>query len=87
MKIQQFLEHHGIVRNPFAEEDAQTDPVFKDYLATFELLKKYNQAQPNLTDTEYDASVADLAAGKAGFWFMGNWAEPDRKSTRLNSSH
>jgi pantothenate kinase-related protein Tda10 len=31
MKIQQFLEHHGIVRNPFAEEDAQTDPVFKDY--------------------------------------------------------
>ena len=31
MKIQQFLEHHGIVRNPFAEEDAQTDPVFKDH--------------------------------------------------------
>ncbi|MBW3597617.1 MAG: hypothetical protein KY475_10115 [Planctomycetes bacterium] len=31
MKIQQLLEHHGIARNPFAEEDAQTDPVFKDY--------------------------------------------------------
>jgi hypothetical protein len=31
MRIQQFLEHHGIGRNPFAEEDAQTDPVFKDY--------------------------------------------------------
>ena len=31
MKIQQFLEHHGIARNPFAEEDAQTDPVFKDH--------------------------------------------------------
>jgi len=30
MKIQQFLEHHGIAKNPFAEEDAQTDPVFKD---------------------------------------------------------
>jgi raffinose/stachyose/melibiose transport system substrate-binding protein len=53
------------------------DPVFKDYLATFELMKKYNQAKPNLADTEYDASVADLAAGKAGFWFMGNWAEPN----------
>ena len=24
MKIQPFLEHHGIARNPFAEEDAQT---------------------------------------------------------------
>jgi hypothetical protein len=31
MNIQHFLEHHGIVRNPFAEEDAQTDPVFKDH--------------------------------------------------------
>jgi len=31
MKIDQFLSHHGIVRNPFADEDAQTDPVFKDH--------------------------------------------------------
>lgn len=30
MRIQQFLEHHGIATNPFAEEDAQTDPVFKN---------------------------------------------------------
>ena len=29
MKIQQFLEHHGIATNPFADEDAQTDLVFK----------------------------------------------------------
>ena len=31
MKIQQFLEHHGITANPFADEDAQTDLVFKGY--------------------------------------------------------
>ena len=31
MKIQDFLKHHGISRNPFAEEDAQTDIVFKDH--------------------------------------------------------
>jgi hypothetical protein len=31
MKIQQFLEHHGIAANPFADEDAQTDLVFKSY--------------------------------------------------------
>ncbi len=31
MKIQDFLKHHGIGRNPFAEEDAQTDVVFKDH--------------------------------------------------------
>ena len=29
MKIQQFLEHHGLASNPFADEDAQTDLVFK----------------------------------------------------------
>jgi raffinose/stachyose/melibiose transport system substrate-binding protein len=53
------------------------DRVFQDYLATWELMKKYNQAKPNLTDTEYAASWKDLAEGKTAFWFMGNWAEPD----------
>ena len=57
-------------------KDLSADPVFKNYLATFDLLNKYNQAKPNTTDTEYDLSVADLASGKAAFWFMGNWAEP-----------
>jgi len=31
MKIQQLLQHHGIASNPFADEDAQTDLVFKSY--------------------------------------------------------
>jgi len=31
MKIQQFLAHHGVALNPFADEDAQTDPVFKEH--------------------------------------------------------
>ncbi|MFZ5832066.1 MAG: hypothetical protein ACOY3P_18435 [Planctomycetota bacterium] len=29
MKIQQFLDHHGVATNPFTDEDAQTDLVFK----------------------------------------------------------
>jgi hypothetical protein len=29
MKIRQFLDHHGIAENPFADEDAQTDLIFK----------------------------------------------------------
>lgn len=28
MKVQQFLEHHGLNQNPFSQEDAQTDPLF-----------------------------------------------------------
>ncbi|MDA0658187.1 MAG: hypothetical protein O3C60_05040 [Planctomycetota bacterium] len=31
MKVEQFLRQHHIARNPFAEEDAQTDPVFKNF--------------------------------------------------------
>jgi raffinose/stachyose/melibiose transport system substrate-binding protein len=68
------------------KKDLMADPVFKNYLATFELLKKYNQAKPNTTDTEYDLSVADLASGKAAFWFMGNWAEPSLLTAAPNSN-
>ncbi|HEY1066718.1 MAG TPA: hypothetical protein VGE52_11435, partial [Pirellulales bacterium] len=31
MKVQTFLEHHGISVNPFADEEAQTDPVFQSH--------------------------------------------------------
>lgn len=31
MNVQQFFENHGIASNPFADEDAQTDQVFKEH--------------------------------------------------------
>ncbi len=34
MRTENFLEHHGVATNPFAEEDAQTDPVFKNRCRT-----------------------------------------------------
>ena len=33
MKVQQFLEHHGLSQNPFSQEDAQTDPLFQKLCA------------------------------------------------------
>jgi hypothetical protein len=33
MKVQQFLDHHGLKQNPFSQEDAQTDPLFQQYCA------------------------------------------------------
>lgn len=33
MKVQQFLEHHGLKQNPFSQEDAQTDPLFQQFCA------------------------------------------------------
>jgi len=58
------------------KKNLAADPVFKDYLATFNLLNKYNQHKPNTQDTEYSLAAADLSSGKTAFWFMGNWAEP-----------
>jgi raffinose/stachyose/melibiose transport system substrate-binding protein len=58
-------------------KDLSADPVYKNWLATFDLLKKYNGSKVNLTDTEYDASIADLSSGDYGFMFQGNWTEPN----------
>jgi len=33
MKVQQFLDHHGIAQNPYSQEDAQADPLFKRHCA------------------------------------------------------
>ena len=59
------------------KRNLSADPVFKNWLATYDLLKKYNSSPANLTDTEYDASIAALASGDFGFMFQGNWTEPN----------
>jgi raffinose/stachyose/melibiose transport system substrate-binding protein len=67
--------------------DLTNNAAFKNWLATYDLLKKYNAAPVNLTDTEFDASVANLASGEYGFMFQGNWTEPSlntiAKSTKF----
>jgi raffinose/stachyose/melibiose transport system substrate-binding protein len=61
-----------------------SDPVFQDWLATFELMKKYNSNKTQTIDAtgdaEYADAVAELAKSDVGFWFMGNWAEPSLMS-------
>ena len=58
-------------------KDLSKDATFQNWLSTFDLLKKYNGSTVNLTDTEYDASIADLSSGNYGFLFQGNWTEPN----------
>ena len=67
-------------------KDLKSDPAWKNYIATFDLLKKYNTQKPNLQDTEYDQSIADLASGKTGFLFQGNWTEPNLLQAAPTSS-
>jgi len=57
--------------------DLAKNAAFKNWLATYDLLKKYNKSPANLTDTEYDVSIAALASGDFGFMFQGNWTEPN----------
>ncbi|MFZ2501935.1 MAG: extracellular solute-binding protein [Nocardioides sp.] len=58
-------------------KDLSTDPEFTAWLDTFDLLKANTIDSASIADTDYDLGVENLAAGDAGFWFMGNWAEPN----------
>lgn len=59
------------------EKDLLSDPVFENWLDTFDLLKANTIDTASIADTDYDLGVENLAVGDAGFWFMGNWAEPN----------
>ncbi|AJY75939.1 ABC transporter substrate-binding protein [Paenibacillus beijingensis] len=55
------------------------NPVFNGWLDTFDMLKEYNQFKKAPLAPVYDDGTLALANGKAGFWFMGNWAYPQLK--------
>lgn len=58
-------------------ETLMDNPVFKDYMETFELLKEYNYYKENPMETVADGNEKQaqlLATGQAAFWFHGNWA-------------
>lgn len=59
------------------EKDLLSDPVFENWLDTFDLLKENSIDTASIADTDYDLGVENLAVGDTGFWFMGNWAEPN----------
>lgn len=58
-----------------------SDPAFVNWLDTFDLLKANTIDTATIADTDYDLGVENLATGKTGFWFMGNWAEPNLLTT------
>ena len=61
MKTEQFLEHHGITGNPFSEEAAQTDTVFKRRC----LVKIHHPAWNKFFGSPSDPSTA-LVFGEKG---------------------
>jgi raffinose/stachyose/melibiose transport system substrate-binding protein len=59
------------------EKSLLDDPRFVDWLDTFDLMKDYSIDSASIADTDYDTAVANMVDQEVGFWFMGNWAEPD----------
>ncbi len=64
MKIQQFLDHHGIAANPFAEEDAQTDPVFKEHCIASMYHPAWDKIYGNPGDPATSVVFGEKGSGK-----------------------
>lgn len=62
-------------------EDLADNETFNAWLDTFDALKENSISTATIADTDYDLGVENLASGKTGFWFMGNWAEPNLLTT------
>lgn len=63
MRTEQFLAHHGVTRNPFAEEDAQTDQVFKS-LCTEVRHPAWDKVHGDPTDPATSLVFGEKGSGK-----------------------
>ncbi len=82
MNIQSFLEHHGILRNPFAEEDAQTDPVFKEHCIS----SAYHPVWDKVYGDPDEPSTA-IVFGPKGSGKTAMRLQIDRHLVRHNAAH
>jgi len=64
MRVQQLLEHHGIAVNPFAEEDAQSDPVFKERCRDLTYHPAWDKVYGNPSDPATSIVFGEKGAGK-----------------------
>lgn len=64
MRTDQFLQHHGVSSNPFTEEDAQTDPVFKDRCRTTTFHPAWDKVFGEPSDPATSIVFGEKGAGK-----------------------
>lgn len=64
MRIQSFLERHGVERNPFAEEDAQTDQVFKEHCIDSTYHPTWDKIFGDAADPSTSIVFGEKGAGK-----------------------
>ena len=87
MKIQDFLEHHGIAGNPFAEEDAQNDTVFKRTCLETTFHPSWDKIYGDPSDPSTSIVFGEKGAGKTALKLQmvrqfdrHNTAAPDRRT-------
>ena len=64
MNIQQFFEHHNVARNPYSEEDAQTDPVFKEHCIASAYHPTWDKIYGDPSDPSTSIVFGEKGAGK-----------------------
>ena len=80
--LQDFLKHHDIDRNPFAEEDAQTDPVFKEHC----IHNTYHPAWDKIFGNPADPSTS-IVFGEKGSGKTALRLQVDRHLSEYNQRH
>lgn len=64
MKVQQLLAHHGIRSNPFDQEDAQTDQVFKQFCMNGTMHPAWDKIFGSPADPSTSVVFGEKGAGK-----------------------
>jgi len=70
MKLHDLLAHHGIVANPFADEDAQTDPVFQDRCRTSAFHPQWDKVYGDPASPATSLVFGEKGAGKTALRFQ-----------------
>nr|MDQ3331647.1 ATP-binding protein [Planctomycetota bacterium] len=86
MKTQQFLEHHGIRENPFGQEDAQSDHVFKQHCLSGTHHPSWDKIAGNPGEPSTSVVFGEKGSGKTALRLQivrdveeHNRTHPDRK--------
>lgn len=64
MNSQQFLEHYGLAVDPFADEEASTDPIFKGYGITHAFHPDWNKIYGTPTEPTTSVVFGEKGSGK-----------------------
>lgn len=82
MNVQDFLKHHGLKANPFAEEDAATDVVFKEHCIS----GTFHPAWDKVAGSPNEPSTS-IVFGAKGSGKTAMRLQLDRHLSKYNSEH